>query len=172
MWSLGTNLNRPTTDFPELQRTRALAYWDSRLAAGEATTDRAKFRGELGSIGQWCDNHQIEPAWLFDRLLRMLRAGLVPALAYSVVQWLATVRETHVDRAVEVLAELLTNPNVDEWVYGGQDQSIRALLTAGQSRGTIATVERVEGLVSFLASIGQPGYLDLVRPAQAAAANQ
>ena len=45
MWSLGTNLNRPTTDFPELQRTRALAYWDSRLAAGEATTDRAKFRG-------------------------------------------------------------------------------------------------------------------------------
>ena len=172
MWSLGTNLKRPTTDFPELLRARALAYWDSRLAVGEAASDPAKFRGELGSIGQWCDNHQIEPAWLFDRLLRMLRAGFVPALAYSVVEWLSTVREPHLDRAVEVLTELLMNPNVDQWVYVGQDQSIRALLTAGRSRGTTATVERVEELVSFLATIGQPGYLDLVHPAQAAAARQ
>ena len=46
------------------------------------------------------------------------------ALAYNVVEWLAKVRETHVGRAVEVLEELLTNPNVDQWVYIGQDQSV------------------------------------------------
>jgi hypothetical protein len=172
MWSLGTNLKKPATDFPELLRTRALAYWDSRLAAGELAAERADFKGELGSIGQWCENHQIDPTWLFDRLLRMLRSGFVPALAYNVVEWLARVRETHVDRAVEVLEELLTNPNVDQWAYVGQDQSIRALLTAGQSHGTTATAERVKELVSFLASIGQPGYLDLVRPAQSATSNQ
>jgi hypothetical protein len=172
MWALGMNLKKPATDFPELQRTRTLAYWDSRLAAGELAAERADFKGELGSIGQWCENHQIDPTWLFDRLLRMLRSGFVPALAYNVVEWLVKVRETHVDRAVEVLKELLTNPNVDQWVYEARDQSIRALLTAGQSHGTTATVERVEELVSFLASIGQPGYLDLARPAQSATSNQ
>ncbi|MEF2270583.1 hypothetical protein V3C40_27705 [Janthinobacterium sp. LS2A] len=166
MWSLGTNLQKPTTDFPELQRTRALAFWDSRLAAGEVATVRAEFKEELGSIGQWCENHQIEPSWLFDRLLRMFRSGFVPAPADNVVEWLGNVRETHVDRAVEVLEQLLTSPNGDRWVTVGQNQSIRALLTAGQSRGTTATVKRVVELVSFLASSGQPEYLDLVRPAQ------
>lgn len=166
MWALGTNLKKPIIDFPELQRTRALAFWDSRLAAGEVATERADFKEELGSIGQWCENHQIEPSWLFDRLLRMFRSGFVPAPADYVVEWLGNVRETHVDCAVEVLEVLLTNPNGDRWVYVGQDQSIRALLTAGQSHGTTATVNRVFELVSFLASSGQPEYLDLVRPAQ------
>lgn len=172
MWALGTNLQKPATDFPELQRTRALAYWDSRLAAGEVAAERADFKGELGAIGQWCKNHQIDPTWLLDRLLRMLHSGFVPALAYNVVEWLAKVCEEHVDQAVEVLKVLLTNPNVDQWVYVGQHQSIRALLTAGQSHGTTATVERVEELVSFLALIGQSEYLDLVRPAQSATANR
>ncbi|AIY40141.1 hypothetical protein LT85_0983 [Collimonas arenae] len=172
MWALGRNLQKPATDFPDLQRTRVLAFWDSRLAASEVATERAHFEGELGSIGLWCENHQIDLTWLFDRLLRMLRSGFVPEPAYNVVAWLAKVCETHVDRAVEVLEKLLTNQNVEPWVYVGQDQSIRALLTAGQSRGTTATVKRVEELVSFLASIGQSGYLDLVRPTQIAAVNQ
>lgn len=172
MWALGTNLQKPIIDFPELQRTRALAFWDNRLAAGEVATERADFKEELGSIGQWCENHHIDPNWLFDRLLRMFRSGFVPALAYNVVEWLGNVRETHVDRAVEVLEELLTSPNGDHWVCVGQDQSIRALLTAGQSRGTTETVKRVVELVSLLASSGQPGYLDLVRSAKSGAANQ
>jgi hypothetical protein len=172
MWALGTNLKKPAIEFPDLQRTRALAFWDSRLAAGEAAVERADFEGELGSIGQWCEDHQIDPTWLFDRLLRMLRSGFVPALAYNVVEWLAKVHETHVDRAIEVLEALVTNPNADQWIYVGQDRSIRTLLTVGQSSRVAATVNRVAELVSFLALNGQPGYLDLNRPAQSTMANQ
>jgi hypothetical protein len=168
MWWLGTNLELPLDKFPDALRTRALAFWDSRLAAGEVARDRAGFQGELGSIGQWCENHQLDPDWLFDQLLRMLRSGFVPSVAYSIVEWLAKISETHADRAVDVLEALVMNPGVDQWVYIAQDQSIRAILTAGQARGTPGTIERVGDVVSFLASIGQTGYLDVVRPTQAA----
>lgn len=168
MWSLGVQLKDLLEQFPEALRVRALGYWDSRLAAGEAAQDRTGFQGELGSIGQWCENHQLDPEWLFDQMLRMLRSGFAPSLAYSVVEWLAKMSVSHADRAVEVLEALVTNPGVD--LYMGQEQSIRAVLIAGQARGTPATIERVGEVVSYLASIGQTGYLDVARPTQAAQA--
>ena len=77
------------------------------------------------------------------------------------MSWLATVRATHIDRAVEVLEELLINPNVEPWVYIGQDDAIRALLTEGQLHGTNATAKRVGELISYLASIGRSGFMDI-----------
>ena len=168
MWSLGVQLRHPLDQFPEALRARALAYWDRRLAAGEAAQDRAAFEGELGLIGQWCENHQLDPDWLFDQMLRMLRSGFAPSSAYSVVEWLAKISASHADRAVEVLEALITNPGTDH--YMGQEQSIRTVLVAGQTRGTAATIERVGEVVSYLASIGQTSYLDVVRPAQTAQA--
>ena len=160
MWALGQNLQKPLGEFSEGQRVRVLTYWDSRLAAAEASNQPDEFKGEVGALGQWCDTHQIDPTWLFDRLLRMLRAGFVPAIAYGVVSWLAKVRETHIDRAVEVLEKLLMSANVEQWVYVGQDEAIRTLLTEGRLRGTGDTAKRVVELISYLASIGQSGYMD------------
>lgn len=139
-----------------------LAYWNSRLAAGEASQDRDGFKGELGSIGQWCDHHHFEPLWLFDQMLRLLRSGFEPSLVYSVVEWLANVSATHPDRAVEVLEALVTNPDANH--YMGQEQSIRTVLVAGRDRGKGETIARVGEVVSYLASIGQTGYLDVVKP--------
>jgi len=170
MWSLGVQLKHPLDQFPEALRARALAYWDSRLAAGEAAPDRTGFQEELGSIGQWCENHQLEPDWLFDNVLRMLRSGFVPSIAHNVVEWLVKISATHADRAVQVLEALVANPSIDH--YMGQEQSIRAVLIAGQARGTPATIERVGEVVSYLASIGQTGYLDVARPTQGAEAQQ
>ena len=161
MWLLGQNLQLPLNDFTEPQRTRVLTYWDARLAAAVTSHRSAEFKGELGTLGHWCNNHQIDPNWLFDRLLRMLRAGFAPANAYDVVSWLATVRATHIDRAVKVLEELLMNPNVEPWVYIGQDDAIRTLLIEGQLHGTKATAKRVGELISYLASIGRSGYMDI-----------
>jgi len=170
MWLLGVQLKHPLDQFPEALRARALAYWDSRLAAGEAAPDRTGFQEELGSIGQWCENHQLEPDWLFDNVLRMLRSGFVPSIAHNVVEWLVKISATHADRAVQVLEALVANPSIDH--YMGQEQSIRAVLIAGQARGTPATIERVGEVVSYLASIGQTGYLDVARPTQGAEAQQ
>jgi hypothetical protein len=170
MWSLGVNLQHQLDQFPVAMREKVLAYWDTRLAAGEAAQDRAKFRGELGLIGQWCEGHRLEPDWLFGRLLRMLRSGFVLSSAYNVVEWLAKISATHVDKAVEVLEALVTNPGVDQYV--GQQQSIRAVLVAGQTCGTTETIARVGELVSVLSSIGQTGYLDVVRTTQTSQARR
>lgn len=166
MWSLGMHLQQPLDQFPEAMRERSIAYWDSRLTAGEAAQDRSSFQGELGSIGQWCERRQIDPDWLFEQLLRMTRSGFSPSITHNVVEWLAKVSETHVDRAVEVLEALVTSPGVDR--YMGKEQSIRTILTGGHTRGTSTTIGRVGEVVSFLASIGQTFYLDVAQPTQVA----
>ena len=148
-------------------RARALAYWSNRLAAGEEAPDRSGFKGELGSIGQWCDHHHLEPEWLFDQMLRLLRLGFEPSLAYSVVEWLAKIGAAHPDRAVEVLEGRVTNPNADRYMIG-QEQSIRTVLVGGRDHGVPPTIARVGEIVSYLASIGQTGYLDVVCPPPAA----
>jgi hypothetical protein len=166
MWWLGVQLKLPRDEFPDAMRAKALAYWDSRLAAGEASQHRDGFKGELGSIGQWCEHHHFEPDWLFDQMLRLLRLGFKASLVYSVVEWLAKISATHSDRAVEVLEALVTNADANHYV--GQEQSIRTVLVAGRDRGKPETIARVGEVVSYLASIGQTGYLDVVRPPRAA----
>jgi hypothetical protein len=52
--------------------------------------------------------------------------------------------------------------------YMGQEQSIRTVLFAGRDRGKPETIARVGEVVSYLASIGQTGYLDVVQPPRAA----
>ena len=96
----------------------------------------------------------------------MQRSGFAPSSAYSVVDWLAKISVSHADRAVEVLEALVTNPGTER--YMGQEQSIREILVAGQTLGTPATIERVGEVVSYLASLGQTGYLDVVRLARTA----
>jgi hypothetical protein len=105
--------------------------------------------------------------WLCDQLLRMLKAGFVPTEAFSVVGWLQKVAARHVDRAVEVLAAVLRNPRVDQWVYMTQSEPIRAMLSEGLANGTAQTVACVHEVVGFLASVGETSYLDLVRPSAA-----
>ena len=162
MWWLGVQLKLPLDKFPEELRAKALAYWEARLAAGEAALDRTGFQEELGSIGLWCEHHQLAPDWIFDQMLRLLRAGYAPTSAYSVVEWLAKIVAAHPDRAVEVLEALVANPAADR--YLGQENSIRAILTVGHTSGTSATVRRVDEVVSYMASSGQTGYLDVLRP--------
>jgi hypothetical protein len=51
-----------------------------RLAAGSAAPNKDHYREELSAIGQWFihDAVNIEPAWLFDQLLQLFRAGFAP----------------------------------------------------------------------------------------------
>lgn len=166
MWWLGMQLKFPPDQFPDAMRAKALAYWNNRLAAGEESQDRDGFKGELGSIGQWCDDHHFEAPWLFDQMLRLLRLGFEPSLAYSVVEWLAKISAAHPDRAVEVLEALVTKPETHH--YMGQEPSIRAVLIAGRDRGKPETIARVGEVVSYLASIGETGYLNVVQPSRGA----
>jgi hypothetical protein len=161
MWFVGQQVSRPSSEVPDGLKARGLAYWERRLADATASAEPDLYRGELGSIGQWCFRGQVDEVWLCSQLRRMLKAGFVPNDAFNVVEWLHKIAPRHVDRAVEVLSALLRNPRVDQWAYMTQREPIRSVLGEGLARGTAKTVERVHELVSFLSSIGESSYLDL-----------
>ena len=105
---------------------------------------------------------QIDDLWLSEQLLDMMKAGFVPTDAFSVVAWLQKISSRHVDQAVAVLQTLLTNPLVDRWAYITQRDPIRDVLSAGLTNGTAETVARAEELISFLSTIGETSYIDLL----------
>jgi hypothetical protein len=94
----------------------------------------------------------------------MLDGGFVLNDAFSVVEWLNEIAPRHLNLAVQVLRALLRHPRITRWAYMTQREPIRAVLSAGLSEGTPQTVELVHELVSFLSTIGETSYLDLVRP--------
>jgi hypothetical protein len=167
MWFVGKEVSRPSTEVKDEIKARGLAYWERRLATAIQSNDPDSYRKEIGVIGQWCFHGQVDETWLCEQLLRMLKAGFAPNDAFSVVEWLRNVAPRHVDRSVEVLGALLRHPRVDQWAYMTQREPIRAVLSDGLSRGTPATIQRVHEIVGFLSTLGETGYLDLVRPAVA-----
>jgi hypothetical protein len=161
IWYVGTQLAQP--GISNEIRARGFAYWERRLAAAKSAADPEPFRKELGAIGQWCFRDQIDDVWLSEQLLDMMKAGFLPTDAFSVVTRLQKISSRHADQAVAVLQALLTNPLVDRWSYMTQRDSIRDVLSAGLARGTAETVTRAEELISFLSTIGETSYIDLVR---------
>jgi hypothetical protein len=164
MWYLGTQLALPTSELPDEIRARGFSCWERRLEVARRASDPDIFRLELGAIGQWCLRDHIDDHWLADQLLAMLQAGFVPTDAFSVVDWLAKIAPRNVNRAVEILSALLRNPRVDQWAYMTQREPIRAILSEGISHGNEQTNTKVHDLVSYLASINETSYLDLIRP--------
>jgi hypothetical protein len=167
MWFVGQQASRPSSEVPDHAKTRGLAYWERRLAEASRAAEQDLYRAELGAIGQWCFDGQVDEVWLSDQLLRMLETGFVPTDAFSVVEWTQKIVSRHIDRAVEVLAALLSHPRVDRWAYMTQREPIRAVLIEGLAKGTPRTIARAHELISILASIGEASYLDLVRPSAA-----
>jgi hypothetical protein len=85
-------------------------------------------------------------------------------MGYSVVDWLGKIAPEHPEKAVHVLAGLLNSPHANRWTYTVHRQAIRTVLENGLAAGTPATAARVRELISFLSTIAETGYLDLVRP--------
>jgi hypothetical protein len=168
MWFVGKEVSRPTSEVPDHVKARALTYWESRLAEAIKSDHPNAYRQELGVISQWCFHGQVDEAWLCEQLILMLRAGFAPSDAYSVVEWLGEVAQRHVDRAAEVLALLLRHPDVDQWAYMTHRDPIRIVLLEGLTKGADETVRRVQDTISYLSSIGETSYLDLLPSSSAA----
>jgi hypothetical protein len=163
-WFLGCRVSESSSEAPNEVKARARAYWERRLAAAAHAPDPEWYRSELASFTRWCVYGRLDELWLCDQLLRMLEAGFAPNDAFSIVEWLQQFASRHLDRAVEVLSALVRHPQVSPWAYMTQREPIRALLSAGLAEGAPQTVERVRELVSFLSTVGETSYLDLVRP--------
>jgi hypothetical protein len=161
---LGRELSLPPDKLEARFRARGLHYWESRLAAAAVAGNPDWYRAELGAISQWCGRDNIDVAWLLEQLLQMLGSGFAPGSGYTVVEWLGKLAPSYPDKTVAVLSALLSSPRIDHWTYTTRRDSIRTILETGLTGGRKDTADRVSETVSFLSTVGETGYLDLVRP--------
>jgi hypothetical protein len=141
-------------------RERAMGYWQERLRVATQASDPEPYRQELGTLGQfflW----DVDRLWLADQLLLMLKAGFAPNDAYGVIDNLAKLAPEHIDKVVEVTNLLVRQPKVEAYIFAVQDQSLRAVLVAGKASTAPRTTATVKEIVSYLASSGNPSFLDL-----------
>lgn len=164
MWFLGTHLQLPPDKLPDDIRARGYAYWNARLSAGVAATDKEPFRKELGAIASWCRHDSIPADWLLEQMLKMLAAGFAPSSGYTVVEWLAKVAVDDPDRSIDALELLLRNPHTEHWTYTTHKESIRAILTGALNSGNPEIAAKARATIGYLASIGEGKYLNLTRP--------
>lgn len=162
IWFLGTTLQMKPDDLPDENRKRAVGYWEARLAAGIAATNKAPFRKELGAIGGWLRPKGIDKAWMLEQLLALLHAGFVPVPGYSAVEWLAERISEAPTRCMEALQLIIHNAKDDHWIYTAQRDAIRTVLTAAFESGDERAITQAESTIGYLASIGESGYQDLV----------
>ena len=106
----------------------------------------------------------VDELWLSDQLLAMLEVGLLPGYVYGTVEWLEKLAKRQVDRAVEVLWTLIRCEDVEHWNYMTDQTHIRFVLSEGRDKGTPETVARVREAISYLATVGGSGFMDLEPP--------
>ena len=152
MWFIGRHL---TAENPF--QARAQAYWERRLAIAKSASDKDPFRKELGIIGVWF-LWNVEPSWLMVQLPRLLNAGFAPNDGLGVIDKISEELPTATDQAVEIVRALVRHPEVEPWVFGSQEQSLRKILTEGKFSSSPMTVASVKEIISVLASRGNPAF--------------
>jgi hypothetical protein len=157
----------PSDKLPDDIRVRGYGYWNARLSAGVAATDKEPFRKELGAIASWCRHDGIPADWLLEQMLTMLAAGFAPSSGYTVVEWLAKVSGDDPKRTIDALELLLRNPNTEHWTYTTHKESMRTILTAALTSGNSESAAKAEATIGYLVSIGEGEYLNLTRPGNA-----
>jgi hypothetical protein len=118
--------------------------WEERLQAVRGGTDPA----ELAGFGEWFASGRLSDEWELRQLITALReAGKIESehLVLPRLAALAPVRPTACLTALE--AWVLTNPTL--YWFQRQDESIRAILTAGAGNGDPGAVEKVTTIISL-----------------------
>jgi hypothetical protein len=78
-----------------------------------------------------------------------------------VLDKLAKLLPGQIDRVVEVTKVMVKQPKVEAWIFAAQDQSLRKILIEGKASAAPGTASAVREIMSFLASRGNPSFLDL-----------
>ena len=158
---IGLTIGSNTNSEPSIFRDRAESYWLRRFSAAKSTGDPSRFGREIGSIGLWF-LWGVDIDWLLDQTIEVLAAGYTPNDLYTVIGGLSKLGDHKIDRVVEVLKGLATNPALERYAFMGQPTEIRKMLVAGKVSGCDRTRQRVDRIVNVLASKGVDSFIDLL----------
>ena len=118
--------------------------WEERLQAVRGGADPA----ELAGFGEWFAAGKLGDEWELRQLITALRdAGKIES-AHLVLPRLAALAPAHPDACLTALeAWVLTNPT--PYWFQRQEESIRAILTAGADNGDPGAAEKVTTIISL-----------------------
>jgi hypothetical protein len=142
-------------------RERAERYWLRRLFAAKASADRSHYASEIGSIGLWF-LWNVNADWLIEQLIDALAAVYAPNDLNIVFRDLSKLGEAKIDKVIEVLEGIATNPFVSRYALMVQPAEFRKMLTAGKLSESEKTRQRVDRIVNVLASKGVDSFIDLL----------
>jgi hypothetical protein len=118
--------------------------WEERLQAVRGGADSA----ELAGFGEWFAAGKLDDEWELRQLITALRdAGKIES-AHLVLPRLAALAPAHPDACLTALeAWVLTNPT--PYWFQWQEESIRAILTAGADNGDPGAAEKATTIISL-----------------------
>jgi hypothetical protein len=118
--------------------------WEERVQAVRGGADSA----ELAGFGEWFAAGKLGDEWELRQLITALRdAGKIES-AHLVLPRLAALAPAHPDACLTALeAWVLTNPT--PYWFRWQEESIRAILTAGADNGDPGAAEKVTTIISL-----------------------
>ncbi|PSO22718.1 hypothetical protein C7G41_33915 [Bradyrhizobium sp. MOS002] len=158
---IGQTIGSARPEFSALKE-RAERYWWRRLSAAKASADRSRYANEIGSIGLWF-LWNVDVDWLLEQLTNAVAAGYAPNDLYIIFQKLSGLGEAKIDKVIEVLEGIATNPSVSRYALMVQPAELRKMLTAGKVSQSEKTRQRVERIINVLASKGVDSFIDLLR---------
>jgi hypothetical protein len=162
MWFLGVQLEFPPEKLPEPFRTKAISYWERRLAAARTSSSPDHFREEIGAIGQFFFRKGIPDAWLLEQVIAASEAGFAPGEPYSVVNRLAQTSSRLPDQTAQALTSLVKNRHFNHWTYMTQGAEVRTIFVNGLAAGDTETATAVVEAINYLAAMGDTRFIDLI----------
>lgn len=155
MWFISRHLTKGNAF-----QNRAKTYWIRRLQLAEVEKNKGLFAKELGVIGVWF-LWDVDPDWLLLQLKKLLNAGYAPNDGLGILDKLAQRLPSKIDDIVDVVRALVQHQDVQLWIFGSQQESLRQILTEGKKSASPITRVAVNEIISILAARGNPAFLDL-----------
>lgn len=95
-------------------------------------------------------------------MLAALVGGYAPNDLYTVMNGLAKTGDEKIDRIVELLEALVTNPSHNRYAFMGQSAELQKILISGRNAESGRTRDRAARIINVLAAKGEDSYLDLL----------
>lgn len=152
-WSLAKTEALEADVLPRLQ---ALWAW---ILEGASPSESA----ELAAFGAWLETRAVEPGWLLDQALAVLRRGVYLEPDFKVYEAAAAWASDFPERVARLIEFMVRNDPEDWSLHGSVDQ-VREALRAVLARGDEDAQRRAAALVDVLVGRGMTAFRDLGSP--------
>ncbi len=134
---------------------RAVAFWESRLAAAKAAADRSQHVHEMDAFGYWFVSRKFDDDWTLQNLENALKLGSDIEFDYHVLEHLASMAKTRPVECARCLQLIVTSDVKSDWDIRLLVKQARELLDIIFATGNAEAKVIADEVVSAFLARGQ-----------------